>query len=183
MTVEPLRKFVPVTVRVKAAPPATAELGLSEEIVAALIARLDAAEAAPPGFFTVIARLPEDASEAVGTVAVIDVAVPAVTTRAVEPMYGTVPAVNTPPPLVVPAIKLVPVTVITVSPDPATTELGLNEVIAGALTVRWDAAEAAPPGFCTVMLRVAAAASDAVGTVAVIEVAVPAVTVRAVEPR
>jgi len=50
-------------------------------------------------------------------------------------------------------------------------------------TVRWEAADATPPGFWTVMLSVAAAASEAVGTVAVIEVAVPAVTVRAVEPR
>jgi hypothetical protein len=181
--VEPLRKFVPVTVRVKAAPPATAELGLSEPIVAALITRLDAAEAAPPGFFTVMARLPEVASDALGTVAVMDVAVPAVTTKAVDPMYGTDPAVNTPPPLVVPAMKLVPVTVIVVSPDPATTELGLNEVIAGALTVKCEAADVAPPGFWTVMLSVAAAASEAVGTVAVIDVAVPAVTVNAVEPR
>jgi hypothetical protein len=86
MTVEPLRKFVPVTVMLKAAPPTTAELGLSELIVGALTVKLEADDAAPPGFLTVIASGPEVASDAVGTVAVIEVAVPAVTTRAVEPM-------------------------------------------------------------------------------------------------
>ena len=86
MTVEPLRKFVPVTVMVNAAPPATAELGLSVVIAGALTAILEAAEAAPPGFLTVMPTLPEEAREAVGTVAVIEVAVPAVTARAVEPM-------------------------------------------------------------------------------------------------
>jgi hypothetical protein len=50
MTVEPLRKLVPVTVIAKAAPPAMAELGLSEAIVGALTVSLDAADAAPPGF-------------------------------------------------------------------------------------------------------------------------------------
>jgi hypothetical protein len=79
-------------------------------------------------------------------------------------------------------MKLVPVTVMVVSGEPATTELGLKDAIAGALTVRWDAAEAAPPGFLTVILSEAAAASEAVGTVAVIEVAVPAVATSAVEP-
>jgi hypothetical protein len=86
MTVDPLRKLVPVTVMVNAAPPATAELGLSDVIAGALTTMFEAAEVAPPGFLTVTPTLPEEASEAVGTVAVIEVAVPAVATRAVEPM-------------------------------------------------------------------------------------------------
>jgi hypothetical protein len=86
MTVEPLRKLVPVTVIVNAAPPATAELGLIDVIAGALTAMLEADEVAPPGFFTVMPTLPEEASEAVGTVAVIEVAVPAVATKAVEPI-------------------------------------------------------------------------------------------------
>jgi hypothetical protein len=80
-------------------------------------------------------------------------------------------------------MKLVPVTVIVVSPDPATTELGVKEVMAGALAVKCEAGDAAPPGFWTVILSVPAAASEAVGIVAVIDVAVPAVAVNAVEPR
>jgi hypothetical protein len=85
MTVEPLRKFVPVTVSVKAAPPAMAEFGLIEVIVAGLAVTWEAEDAAPPGFCTVMLRVAAEAREAVGMVAVIDVVVPAVTVKAVLP--------------------------------------------------------------------------------------------------
>jgi len=77
---------------------------------------------------------------------------------------------------------LVPVTVNVVAADPATTVFGLNDVIAGPLKVKVDAPEAIAPGFCTVMLRLPAVPSKLAGTVAVIDVAVPAVTVSAVLP-
>jgi len=85
--------------------------------------------------------------------------------------------------VVVPAMKLVPVMVIGVSVEPATTVAGLIELIAGADTVTAFAADTAVLVFCTVMLSEPAAASEAWGTVAVIEVAVPFVTVSAVVPR
>ena len=85
--------------------------------------------------------------------------------------------------MVEPLTKLVPLTVSVNAGDPATVVDGDREAIVGAPTVRVEAVETAPPGFLTVMLSEPALASDAVGTVAVIEVAVPAVTVRAVEPR
>jgi hypothetical protein len=182
MTVEALLKFVPLTVMVNGAPPATAKFGLSNEIVAPLTVKFDALETAPPGFFAVTASVPAVASDDWGMVAAIAVVVPEVTTSGVAPIYGTVPAVKAPPPLVVPAMKLVPLIVIAVSLEPVTTEFGLIDVIAGALTLRLEAADVTPPGFCTVMARVPDAASEAVGTVATIEVAVPAVTVNAVEP-
>ena len=59
---------------------------------------------------------------------------------------------------------------------------GDAEVRLDAVTVSLEAAETAPPGFFTVMVSVPAVASEAEGTVAVIEVAVPAVTVKAVVP-
>ena len=85
MTVEPLRKLVPVTVSVKAEEPATAVAEDRVVIVGAPTVRVEAVEIAPPGFLTVMLSEPALASDAVGTVAVIEVAVPAVTVRAVEP--------------------------------------------------------------------------------------------------
>ena len=90
------------------------------------------------------------------------------------------PAVNVPS-LVVPATKLVPVTVIG-RLDPATAVLGLREEIVGPHTETGDAAEEAPEEFCTVTSRLPALPIRLVGRVAVIEVAVPAVTVSAVVP-
>ena len=81
-----------------------------------------------------------------------------------------------------PGRKFVPVTVIVNALAPAATALGLNAVIAGALTVKTLPAEATVP-FFTVTLKAAAAASEVEGTVAVIAVAVPVSTVSAVVPR
>ena len=83
---------------------------------------------------------------------------------------------------VVPAMKFVPATVMAVSDDPAAIEFGVIELIAGTATVTVEAVETAPPGFLTVRLSVPAVAREAEGTVAVMEVALPAVTVNAVEP-
>ena len=80
-----MTKFVPVTVSVKALPPACAVVGESELMVGDATVSWAAAVVAPPGFFTVIAKVPGEARLAVGTVAVTLVAVPAVTVRAVEP--------------------------------------------------------------------------------------------------
>lgn len=55
--------------------------------------------------------------------------------------------------------------------------------VAAAEMVSVDAADVAPPGFCTVMLTLPAVASNAAGTVAVMLVVVLAVTVSAVVPR
>ena len=86
-------------------------------------------------------------------------------------------------PLPVPAMKLVPAMVSVVLPDPAAIVLGLSEEMAGAATVSVDAADVPEEfGLCTVMLREPAVSMALLGTVAVIEVAVPAVTVKAVEP-
>ena len=76
ITVEPLRKPVPVTVRVKAAPPATAVVGLSVVIFGPLMVKLDDGDDAVLVFFTVTAAVPAEASWAVVTAAVRDVEVP-----------------------------------------------------------------------------------------------------------
>jgi hypothetical protein len=75
--------------------------------------------------------------------------------------------VKTPPPLVVPAMKLVPVIVIVVSGDPAATAFGLKEVIAGPFTEKFVPADAVPDPFATVILVVATLASCVEVTAAV----------------
>ncbi len=176
-------KLVPVTVSVVLDDPAGSVLGLSELMAGATTVTVDAVEVAPPfGFCTVTPRLATLPNMLPGTVAVIEVAVPAVMVSAVDPMLATEPAVNVPS-LVVPAMKLVPVTVRVVLDDPAAIDLGLSELIAGATTDNAEAVEVAPPlGFCTVTLKLATLPNMLPGTVAVIEVAVPAVTVSAVDP-
>ena len=76
ITVEVLRKPVPVTVRVKAAPPATAVAGLNDVILGALTVNLDAVEDALLVFFTVTLGVPAEASWVVVTAAVSEVALP-----------------------------------------------------------------------------------------------------------
>jgi hypothetical protein len=85
ITVEPLKKFVPVTVSVNAAAPATAEVGLNEVIVGPTTVTVDAEDLAPPGFCTVRLSLPVLAATLTDIVAVMDLAVPAVTVNAVVP--------------------------------------------------------------------------------------------------
>ena len=176
-------KLVPVTVSVVPDDPAGSVLGLSELMTGAATVSVEAADVAPPlGFLTVTLRFPALAIMLPGSVAVIEVAVPAVIVSAVLPTYATGPAVNVPS-LVVPAMKLVPVTVRVVLDDPAGSVLGLSELMTGAATVSVEAADVAPPlEFFTVTPRLAALPSMLPGTVAVMEVAVPAVTVSAVLP-
>jgi hypothetical protein len=81
--------------------------------------------------------------------------------------------VNTPPPLVVPAMKLVPVIVIVVSGEPAATALGLIDVIVPAFTLNALAAEDDVLLFFTVTLNEPAAASWVLVTAAVNDVALP----------
>ena len=86
MTVEPFRKFVPVTVRVKSEAPAAMLLGLRVPTVGAWEVSVTAADVAPPfGFLTVTFKLPALDSALDERVAVMDVAVPAVTVNAVLP--------------------------------------------------------------------------------------------------
>lgn len=80
-------------------------------------------------------------------------------------------------------MKLVPATVSVVLDEPAAIDFGLSELIVGATTARVYALDVASSfGFCTVTLRLATLPSMLPGTVAVIDVAVPAVIVNAVLP-
>ena len=76
ITVEPLRKPVPVIVRVKAAPPASAVAGLSLVILGAAMVKVDAAEEAVLVFFTVTFTVPTEAIWVAVTAAVSEVALP-----------------------------------------------------------------------------------------------------------
>lgn len=71
-TVEVLANPEPLTVRVKAGPPAVAELGdmLDSDAVAAVMLRDNALETAPPGLTTVIIAAPALVMRLAGTVAV-----------------------------------------------------------------------------------------------------------------
>jgi len=66
---------------------------------------------------------------------------------------------------------------------PATTEDGLRDVMAGFLTVSVLAGDTAVLVFLTVTDKVQQLVIELAGTVAVIDVAVPAVTVNCVLPR
>ena len=74
ITVEPLRKPVPVTVRVKASPPASAVAGLSFVILGAAMVNVAAAEDAVLEFFTVTFTVPAEAIWVAVTAAVREVA-------------------------------------------------------------------------------------------------------------
>ena len=151
LLVAPAIKLFPVTVRVVLEDPAAIDLGLSELMMGASTVNVDTADVAPPlGFCTVTLRFPALPSMLPGTVAVIEVAVPAVTVNAVPPTYATEPAVNVPS-LVVPAMKLLPATVSVVLDEPAAMDFGVSELMIGATTDNMDADETAPPlGFLTV---------------------------------
>lgn len=81
-----------------------------------------------------------------------------------------------------PPAKFVPVTLSVKGLPPARAELGLSEVSVGPTTVTVDAAEAAPPGLCTVRLSLPVLPSRRAGIAAVMDVALPAVTANAVVP-
>ena len=75
-TVEPATKFIPVTVSVKGAPPAKAEAGLSDAMAGPLTVNALAGEEAVLVFWTVTFGEPAEASWALVTAAVSDVALP-----------------------------------------------------------------------------------------------------------
>jgi len=160
ITVEPLRKPVPVTARLKAADPATALVGLKEPIAGALTVNLYAADEALLVFFTVTFTDPAVASCVLVTAAVNEVALLYVVARAVDPHIT-----------VDPLRKPVPVTARLNGADPATALDGLKDPAVGALTVNLYAAEEALLVFFTVRFTDPAAASCVLVTAADSEVA------------
>jgi hypothetical protein len=158
-TVAPERNPVPLTVSVKAGPPAVAEVGLRLVITgaAALIVKVAAADELPPGFFTTTLALPADAIRLAGAAAVNCVLLPKVVVSAVLFHCTMAPDTN-PVPLTV-SVKAGPV---------AVADDGLSPVIVGGgtppLMVNVDALELTFPGFTTVTLAVPAVAIRLAGT-------------------
>lgn len=74
ITVEPATKFIPVTVSVKPAPPAAADEGLSDAMVGPPTTNAMAGEEAALQFWTVTPCDPAEASCALVTLAVSEVA-------------------------------------------------------------------------------------------------------------
>jgi hypothetical protein len=169
--VEPATKFSPVTVSVKGAAPAAIEVALSDVMVGPLTVKTLAEEEAVLEFFTVTFCGPTEASCAVGTSAVSAVGLVYAVASAVVPHI----TVELP-------MKFVPVTESVKERSPANSEAGLNEVMVGPTMVTENAADVAPPGLCTVRLSLPVEASRLAGTVAVMDVMLPAVTTKAVEP-
>lgn len=175
-TAEDDTKPVPLTVSVKAAPPAVAPVGESEVIAGAglLIVKVCAPDAPPPGdgFVTVTDGVPAVAISAAVMAAVICVALTKVVVLA-APLKFTTEA----------ATKLVPLTVRVKAAPPAVALVGESEVIVGArlLTVKLVAVDVPPPGagFVTVTPSVPAVAMSAAVIEAVTWVALTNVVVRA----
>ena len=121
-TVAPETKFVPLIVRVKAAPPAVTELGLKLAIVGGgggLMVNVDPAEV-PPGVATVTLAVPAVAIRLAGTAAVSCLALTNVVVRAVVPQAAFAPET-----------KFVPLIVRVKAAPPAVAELGLKLAIVG----------------------------------------------------
>jgi len=163
-TVAPERKPVPFTVSVKVPPAAVAEFGvrLVRAGVGALMGKLTAFEAVPPGLVTLTVALPVAAIRLAGTEAVNCVPLTKVVVRA-KPLHSTVAPERNPVPFTA-SVKETPV---------AVAELGFRLVMAGTsgLIVKLTALEIAPPGFFTVTLAlpeaaIRLAATDAVSCVA-----------------
>jgi hypothetical protein len=76
ITLDPLTKFIPVTVSVKGESPAAIDVGLSDVIVGPPTVNAIAEEEAVLEFFTVTFGDPAEASWALVTLAVSDVALP-----------------------------------------------------------------------------------------------------------
>jgi hypothetical protein len=162
LTVEVETKFVPFTVKVNCAPPAAAQVGLSEVIVGTglLMVKVCAFDVPPPGagFTTVTEAVPAFATRAAVTVAVSCVEETNVVVKAV-PFQRTDEV----------ATKLVPFTVRVNCGDPAKHELGLIEVIVGTglLIVNITVFDTGPVEFLTVTFAVPPTATLAAGTIAV----------------
>jgi hypothetical protein len=156
-TLDPLTNPDPFTVKVNAAPPAVAEFGLRlDSENGPRIANVNALEAAPPGFCTVTFAVPCEAMRAADTEAVNWLAPMKVAGKA-DPFHITV----------VPDRKLDPFTVRVNAAPPAIAEFGLRLDSEGALIVKVNVFDVAPPGFCTVTLAVPCEAMSAADTEAV----------------
>src|ERR1022692_2759612 len=139
-------KPAPVTVRVKAAPPGAAALGLRLAREAAGVVEMDSAstlEVRGPVLETVILAVPGAAIKAADTCAVNCVALTPVVGSA-TPFHATVASER----------KLLPLTVSVKSGPPTNTDAGLRLVMAGvaAFTVKMGAwGETSEPGLTTWM--------------------------------
>ena len=155
-------KFVPVTVSVKAGPPAVVDVGEIEVVVGTglLIVNVCALEVPPPGagFTTVIGTVPAVAISAAVITAVKVVLETKVVVRA-EPLKSTVDD----------ALKFVPITVSVNWAPPAIVEVGEILVVVGIgfLTVSVCAPDVPPPGagFTTVIESVPPTVMFPAGTV------------------
>jgi len=175
LTVAPLTKLVPVTVRVKAGLPAWALVGESAVMVGAdvlVTVKASALEVPPPGLATVTCAVPAAATSVAGMAAVSWVALTNVVVRA-APFHFTV----------APLTKLVPVTVRVKAGLPAWALFGDSAVMVGTgalpVTVNVNAFEASPSGFTTMICGVPAAATSVAGMAAVSWVALTNVVDRA----
>src|SRR5579872_641654 len=128
-TMEPGTKFVPVTVRLKAWPPAVAEAGFRLVIAGALTANC-ALAAAPPGFDTATLKVPARVKRLAGTAATICVPLAEVT------VSGTGFAPATTHCTVAPERKFVPLIVRVRPCVPAGAELGTRLETAGPIIVK-----------------------------------------------
>ena len=118
-------KDEPLTVRVKAADPATTEGGEMPEMAAAMTVKVDPAEVEPPGFCTVTVMGPEEAIWALLTVALM----------VEEVLPGRVVRVVPPNMITEPGRKFEPLTLRVKLDDPMVMEAGDRVEMAGAATV------------------------------------------------
>jgi mRNA-degrading endonuclease toxin of MazEF toxin-antitoxin module len=175
-TVDPETKFVPVTVRVKAAPPAVALEGESEVALGfgLLMVKVRAPDVPPPGegFTTVTEAVPGVAMSLAEIAAVNFVPLTKVVVRAL-PFHCTTELVT----------KFVPVTVSVKAAPPAVALEGESEVAVGTglLMVKVSAFDVPPPGeaFSTVTEAVPAVAMSLAEIAAVNCVPLTKVVVRA----
>jgi len=143
-TTAPDAKPEPFTVRVNAAPPAVAEVGLSEEIAGAAIVKLDAEDVLPLALFTVTPTVAGLATRLEPTDAVSWPEFTKVVVSAVVPHIT-----------VAPEAKFEPLTANVKAALPLGVVLGFRLEIAGvgpAVTVNADWPDVAPPGLVTVTL-------------------------------
>lgn len=174
-TVEPLTKLLPLTVKVKAAPPAVAPFGFKLVIEGRglLMANVAASEVPPPGagVVTVTLAVLAVAMSVAGIKAVNCVALMKNVVRAL-PFHCTVESLMNPLPVTT-NVKAVP---------PAVAEAGFKLVMAGAglLMVKVSPFDVPPPGdgLATVTVAVPAAAKSPAGMVAVNCVALTKLVVR-----
>jgi hypothetical protein len=156
-TTAPCAKLLPLTVKVKAGPPAVAEPGFKLVIAGAGLTVNDSALVVVPPESTVTDTLPAAAIKLAGTAAVSCVALPNVVVSAV-PFHCTT----------APVTKLLPPTVSVNPAPPAVAELGLSEAIVGGggLIVKGNPLVVTPPE-STVTVALPGLAINVAGTVAV----------------